>query len=73
MIFDIKYMFQGNDNTYLNKVSECYLESMDVDYGGDRYRTYTPQGDGAPVAETTITLAFREMDLVTREKIMEGF
>ena len=71
--FDIKYMFQGNDNTYLNKVSECYLESMDVDYGGDRYRTYTPQGDGAPVAETTITLAFAEMDLVTREKIMEGF
>ena len=28
---------------------------------------------GAPVAETTITLAFKEMDLVTREKIMEGF
>ena len=46
---------------------------MQVSYGGDRYRTYTPQGDGAPVAETTITLAFAEMDLVTREKIMEGF
>ena len=71
--FDIRYMYNGSQNQFLHKIGECVLENMTVSYGGDRYRTYTPQGDGAPVAETTITLAFREMDLVTREKIMEGF
>jgi len=69
----IQYMYNGQQNSFLHKIGECILENMTVNYGGDRYRTYTPQGDGAPVAETTITLAFKEMDLVTREKIMEGF
>ena len=27
--FDIQYMYQGNENTYLNKISTCYLQ----DYG----------------------------------------
>jgi hypothetical protein len=71
--FTIQYMYNGQQNNFLHKIGECVLENMTVSYGGDRYRTYTPQGDGAPVAETTITLAFKEMDLVTREKIMEGF
>ena len=71
--FTIQYMYNGQQNSFLHKIGECVLENMTVSYGGDRYRTYTPQGDGAPVAETTITLAFKEMDLVTREKIMEGF
>jgi len=71
--FNIQYMYNGSQNQFLHKIGECVLENMQVSYGGDRYRTYTPQGDGAPVAETTITLAFAEMDLVTREKIMEGF
>ena len=68
--FNIQYMYNGAENQFLHKIGECVLENMTVNYGGDRYRTYTPQGDGAPVAETTITLAFAEMDLVTREKIV---
>ena len=73
--FDIKYMFQGNDNIYLNKVSECYLESMDVDYGGDRYRTHqaNEDGTGAPPLSTSITLTFKEIELITRERAQEGF
>jgi hypothetical protein len=68
--FTIQYMYNGQQNNFLHKIGECVLENMTVSYGGDRYRTYTPQGDGAPVAETTITLAFKEMDLVTRESIV---
>ena len=68
--FTIQYMYNGQQNSFLHKIGECVLENMTVSYGGDRYRTYTPQGDGAPVAETTITLAFKEMDLVTRESIV---
>ena len=71
--FDIKYMYQNAENNYLNKVSECYLESMDIDYGGDRYRTFKANGAGAPPTEVTLTLNFGEIELITRERAIEGF
>ena len=46
---------------------------MDVDYGGDRYKTHEGNADGAPPIETTITLQFGEIELITRERAQEGF
>ena len=47
---------------------------MDVDYGGDRYYTHEYIDNvGAPPTETSITLQFGEIDLITREKAVEGF
>ena len=66
-------MWQGKQNSYINKVSECYLESMDVSYGGDRYRTFEGNEEGAPPVETSITLNFKEIELITRERAIEGF
>jgi len=70
--FDIEYMYNGSANEYLHKIGTCVLENMTVSYGGDKYRTYSPTDDGAPPVETTITLAFKEMDLITRENIVGG-
>ena len=69
--FDIKYMYNGNENTFLNKISTCVLETMNVTYGGDRYKTYTATAEGAPPVETTITLNFHEMEMITREAIKD--
>jgi len=73
--FDIQYMYQNAENSYLNKVSTCYLESMNVAYGGDRYKTFDASSTdpGAPPVETSISLTFLEIELITREKIEEGF
>ena len=72
--FDITYMYQGQENQFLHKISTCVLESMDVTYGGDRYKTYENlPGDGSPPTETTIALKFREMEIITRDRIVEGF
>ena len=71
--FDIQYMYQNAENSYLNKVSTCYLESMNVAYGGDRYRTFEPNEEGAPPVETNIQANFREIELITRERIAEGY
>ena len=71
--FDIEYKFLQRDNDYLHRVSTCVLENMTVTYGGDRFRTFAPTGDGAPVVETTVNLAFKELELITRERIEEGF
>ena len=68
--FDIEYMYNGSANEYLHKIGTCVLENMTVSYGGDKYRTYSPTDEGAPPVETTITLAFKELDLVTRESIV---
>ena len=72
--FDIEYMWNGAENHFINRVSECVLTNMNVSYGGDRYKTHEGiDGDGAPPIETTITLSFSELELITREKIHQGF
>ena len=46
---------------------------MNVAYGGDRYKTFDGNESGAPPVETTITLNFKEMELITKERAQEGF
>ena len=80
--FNIHYMYRGSDNTYLHKIGECVLETMSVQYGGDRYRTHGESSSeldvdglpitGAPPVETTITLNFKELGMVDRKKVKEG-
>ena len=71
--FDIQYMYLQNSNHFLHHISTCVLENMNVAYGGDRYKTFDASVDGAPPMETTITLNFKEMELITRERGFEGF
>ena len=73
--FDIQYMYQNAENNYLNKISKCFLKDMTVTYGGDRYKTFDQSSTdaGAPPIETSIKLEFREIEMISRERIAEGF
>ena len=72
--FDIEYMWNGAENQFLHRISTCFLETMDVTYGGDTYKTHAGvNGDGAPPIETTMSLTFKEIELITRERVHEGF
>ena len=77
--FDIEYYYNpGKRNKFLNRISTCVLESCNVTYGGERTQFFRPtgggvHGDGAPPVETSIELSFRELEVITREKIAEGF
>ena len=71
--FDIAYMYLGSQNLHLHNISTCVLENMNVTYGGDRYKTFEPDAEGAQPVETTITLNFKEMELITRERVFDGF
>ena len=71
--FDIRYMYMNRDNDFLHKISTCVLESMNITYGGDRYRTFPDAGDGTPPVETTMTLNFKELELITRERVYAGY
>ena len=71
--FDIKYMYQGDENQYLNKISTCVLENLTVKYGGEQFQAFKGNNEGAPMVETEISLQFKEMETITRERIYEGF
>ena len=67
--FDIKYMFGDKENSFLNKVSTCFLSDMQVSYGGGKFRAH----DGGEPTETTISLTFKEIEIITRQRAEEGF
>jgi len=75
--FDIAYMYQGKINSFLNKISTCFLTNMDVQYGAERFTAYEPTegnfGSGPPPQRTQITLNFNEMEIITKERIAEGY
>ena len=72
--FDITYMMHnGKVNEYLNRVSTCVLVSANVTYGGERVQFFRPNAKGAPPVETQIDLQFKEVDLITRERLALGF
>ena len=71
--FDIQYMYVGKTNDYLHKISTCVLQDMSVSYGGERYKTFDANDVGAPPVETSMSLNFQEMELITRERIFEGY
>ena len=72
-IFSIQYMHINAQNSYINKIGKCYLKSMDVTYGGDKFVTYNSDKKGAPPQKTSITLAFQELEVMDRANIEDGF
>ena len=72
--FDIHYMYQhksgqASENDFYNKIATCVMTGCEVDY--------TPEGvnsfdDGSPT-QIQMTLSFRETEILTKEKINQGF
>ena len=72
--FDIQYMYNGKVNQYLHKISTCVLESCDVKFSGEgKYQTFTADDDGAPLTVTEMSLNFQEMEIITKERVAEGY
>ena len=62
-------MHKSAENQYLNKISTCALESMDVNYGAERFVAY----EGGVPQTTKITLKFKELEIITKKQIEQGF
>ena len=76
--FNIEYYYKGNENSFLNKIGNCYLTDCDVTYGGDRYTSFptsqTKKGEsGASPTEIHLNLNFQEMDVITHEDVKAGY
>ena len=72
--FDIHYMFKGKDgngreNDYFNRITTCVLTSVDVNYTPNGVRSFE---DGSPT-QIQMGLSFRETEILTKEKINQGY
>ena len=67
--FDIEFMRNGTENKNIHKISTCVLSNMNVDYAPSGWTTYK---DGMPV-QTRMTLQFKEIEIMTKQRIEQGF
>ena len=76
--FDIHYMYQSGsgdaaiakENSFYNKIATCVLTGVDVNYTpNDGVKSFA---DGAPT-EIALTLNFKETEMLTKQKINDGF
>jgi hypothetical protein len=68
-VFDIEYMFNGKQNDNLHKIATCVLKTVNVDYAPNGFVTYV---DGMP-AQVRLTLQFQEKEVMTKQRIQEGY
>lgn len=78
--FDIEYgqVFQDSNNgkvedgnPYLNKISSCVLTDIDVNYSAGN-GSYQSLENGEPII-TTLSLSFKEIETLHRDRIARGY
>jgi len=67
--FDVDFLFNGKRNRHISKVAESVMTSIDVNYAPNGWSAHT---DGAPV-QTTVTMNFREIELIDKNMINQGY
>jgi hypothetical protein len=67
--FELDFRFNNSTNENISQVGESVITSIDVNYAPNGFSAHP---DGAPV-QTTLTLQFKELQLVDRTKISNGF
>lgn len=61
----------GEAAPYLFQIKNAVLENMEVNYAGSGIPSFFGE-TGAPV-DIRMTLQFKELDILTREQIIEGY
>ena len=72
--FDIHYMYLSkegiaSENNYYNRIATCVLQNCEVNYTPTGVKSFE---DGGPT-QTTMSLQFKEVELLTKDRISEGF
>lgn len=68
-VFNLSFRKDGAVNPNINKITDCVLENVTVNYAPNGWSSYK---DGQPV-QTTMDLTFKETVLVDRAKIQQGY
>jgi hypothetical protein len=70
--FDISFYYNGKINPNIPKISNCVMESMDVDYAPNGFSAYEVPGESAQLGRTgmpvaiRMSLQFKETEIMTK-------
>jgi len=64
-VFNLQFVINGKESTVLPRYGDCVLESIDINNAPNGLAVYD---DGAMV-QTQLNLSFKEMDILTRDKM----
>ena len=68
-VFEIKYYYVSTENEWLHKMGMCACTNVSVNYGGDRFATF----DKGQPSVVQLSLSFKEIELLDRDRIEQGF
>ena len=68
-VFNVEFYFNGKQNPNIHKIGLSVLETINVDYAPQGWVTHE---DGMPV-QTRMTLQFTETEIMTKQKIEQGY
>lgn len=76
--FDIEYYSHGKPNEFLHKISTCALIDMNVNYtAAGQWSAHRKYGNGSiqgsPSVCTELSLQFKELEVMTKQRILEGY
>lgn len=80
--FRIRFNHDGLENLYLPRIGRCALTDVSVTYGDEVFSTFAPvsastqRGEvvgGAAPTKIELTLSFNELELLTADRIEQGF
>ena len=72
--FQITYMYRQDRNTYIPRVSRCVLTNMNVDFAPEGViSSFIPDEQGAAPTFATMSLSFTETEIMTKERVADGY
>jgi hypothetical protein len=72
--FQLTYMYIDRRNLYIPKISRCVLENLELDQSPENvFTTFQSDEIGAFPTLTKMTLSFTETEIMTKQKIADGF
>ena len=72
--FKIKFFHNGVENVFLPKIARCALKDISLTYGDEQFTTFAPEpGLGASPTKIDMSLTFEELEILTQDRIDQGY
>jgi hypothetical protein len=72
--FRIKFFHNGVENQFLPKIARCALKDVSLTFGDEQFTTFAPiENLGAPPSKIDMTLTFEELEIMTQDRIEQGY
>lgn len=77
--FEILFISNGKENKFVHKISTSALSGIEIDYSAAGVNSKHPEIDlgngdrGSPSTHTNLVLSFTELEIMSRQRMEEGF